>query len=506
MWTTVGLLLCAVHVAFAVVYLYLTWHHKYWEKRGVVTAKPLTILGSYPGVLADKSRSLILDVEEVYNKYKAQHRAVGTFLTRQPQLLVLDPALAHEVLVNKFSDFRDTITSSYVGHNPDDKFVQGSPFFSAGDEWKKKRTENGGGLTQNRLKMAFTIWEQSGKKLIEYIERARQEKGDVIETKDLAYRFTANTMADFIWGIDAGSLTGAVGEIGHFQKTSTDWTFNAFKSIIKFNKSLVAPFLRKMLQMRFFTKASDEFYLQLTRDALKLRQSGSGSERTDYLSHLIQLQQRGNSITDTVGHALSVLLDGYETSGAVLYHMLYTLSEHHDEQEKLRSELMEALDSEGHISYEQLSTLPYLDQCLNESLRLTTPIGFFMRICTKPTQLDLGNGKVLDMEPGTSVMVPAYQFHHDDAFYPEAAKFQPDRFYNGAATVLTKRGCFLPFGDGPRICVGMRVGQLSVKTAILHILSQYRVEQTKKVPVGADTGLGIFLNGDVELKYTKLQK
>jgi len=52
----------------------------------------------------------------------------------------------------------------------------------------------------------------------------------------------------------------------------------------------------------------------------------------------------------------------------------------------------------------------------------------------------------------------------------------------------------------------MRVGQLSVKTAIVHILSNYQVEQMKKVPLGADTGMGIFLNGDVELKYTKLQK
>lgn len=52
----------------------------------------------------------------------------------------------------------------------------------------------------------------------------------------------------------------------------------------------------------------------------------------------------------------------------------------------------------------------------------------------------------------------------------------------------------------------MRVGQLTVKTAILNIISNYLVEQTNKVSLGADTGLGIFLNGDVMLKYTKLEK
>lgn len=119
------------------------------------------------------------------SKYKDKYRTVGTFITRQPQLLVLDPALAHEILVDKFSHFRDTITSSFVGHNPDDKYVAGSPFFSAGDKWKRLRSENVGGLTPSRLKMAYSIWEQSGRKLVEYIERARREQGDIIETRDV---------------------------------------------------------------------------------------------------------------------------------------------------------------------------------------------------------------------------------------------------------------------------------------------------------------------------------
>jgi len=66
MLTLVGLFLTFVHVAFAGMYFYLTWYHKYWKKRGVVTAEPLTILGTYPGILVNKSRSLILDVQEVY--------------------------------------------------------------------------------------------------------------------------------------------------------------------------------------------------------------------------------------------------------------------------------------------------------------------------------------------------------------------------------------------------------------------------------------------------------
>ncbi|XP_034098477.1 probable cytochrome P450 309a1 [Drosophila albomicans] len=505
MWTFVAFLLAFVHIAFAVVYLYLTWHHKYWDKRGLVTAKPLTLLGSYPGLFGGTS-NFIKDLSRIYNKYKGKQRAVGVFLTRQPQILVLDASLAHEVLVDKFSDFRDTVTSSYVTHSQDyDKYVARNPFFSAGDVWKKRRTEGGAELTANKLKQAFAIWEQSGESLLDYMQRYIKEKDNVIETRDLCYRYTAHAMGDFIWGIDSGSLSGGVNEISQLQQTSSAWAFNAFQNMRKFNRTPIAPIIRRLLRMRFFTQEQDDFYLQLTRDAAQLRQAGNGAARNDYLAHLLQLQeQKGASIDDMVGHALTLLMDGYETSAAVLYHLLYTLGEYQEPQSKLRAEILNALAADKNITYEQLNALPYLDQCVNESMRMTSAIGFFIKICTRPTTIDLGEGKTVNVKPGITVAIPTYQIHHDERYYPDPMAFKPERFDNGAASEFNKRGCLLPFGDGPRICLGMRVGLLSVKMAVLRILSQYKVEQTTKLEYNSDTGMGMFLDGDVNLKYTKL--
>lgn len=50
----------------------------------------------------------------------------------------------------------------------------------------------------------------------------------------------------------------------------------------------------------------------------------------------------------------------------------------------------------------------------------------------------------------------------------------------------------------------MRVGMLNVKLAVLRILSEYKIEQTKKLPLSSDSGMGVFLDGDVNLRYTKL--
>lgn len=133
-------------------------------------------------------------------------------------------------------------------------------------------------------------------------------------------------MGDFIWGIDAGSLSGSPNETSSFQRFSMNWVSHAFLSMPRFNRTPIAPIVRKLFRMRFFTQESNDFYLKLTRDAAKLRQSGCGGERSDYLAHLLQLQEKGASLDDLVGHALTVLMDGFETSAAVLYHMLYTAS------------------------------------------------------------------------------------------------------------------------------------------------------------------------------------
>jgi len=133
-------------------------------------------------------------------------------------------------------------------------------------------------------------------------------------------------MGDFIWGIDAGSLSCGINETSQFQKLTTAWAYNAFQNMRNFNKTAIAPIMRRLFRMRFFTQESDDIYLKLTQDAAKLRQSGGGTSRNDYLSHLLQLQQKGASDDDMVGHALTLLMDGFETSGAVLYHFLYTVN------------------------------------------------------------------------------------------------------------------------------------------------------------------------------------
>lgn len=65
MYILLSLFLVILHLLVLPIYLYLTWNHKYWSKRGLTTARPLTVLGTYPGLLTRKS-NLVIDIQKIY--------------------------------------------------------------------------------------------------------------------------------------------------------------------------------------------------------------------------------------------------------------------------------------------------------------------------------------------------------------------------------------------------------------------------------------------------------
>ncbi|XP_054081765.1 probable cytochrome P450 309a1 [Zeugodacus cucurbitae] len=134
----------------------------------------------------------------------------------------------------------------------------------------------------------------------------------------------------------------------------------------------------------------------------------------------------------------------------------------------------ESLEEDDFVSYQKLCSLPYLDQCVHESIRLITVVAFYARICTEPTELDVGNGQIIPIRVGDVVSVPIFSYHHNPDYFAKPFEFYPERFNNAAHVDLMKKGIFMPFGSGPRICAGTHLGSAEVITCLvkLIILSQ----------------------------------
>ena len=108
------------------------------------------------------------------------------------------------------------------------------------------------------------------------------------------------------------------------------------------------------------------------------------------------------------------------------------------------------------------------------------PAGVSFRQCTADYKLSgLPDGAVL--KKGTEVHVPVLAIHMDERYYPDPERFDPDRFTKEAVAARHPMA-FLPFSQGPRICIGMRFALLEMKAAAARVLRDFTVVESAGTP------------------------
>ena len=179
-------------------------------------------------------------------------------------------------------------------------------------------------------------------------------------------------------------------------------------------------------------------------------------------------------------HAVSFFVDGYETSSSVLSFIGFHLASNPKVQEKLREEVMSVLNKyDDVITYEALKDMTYMDQVINESMRILPTLGFLSKVCTEETELRGSDGLVCRVERGMYIMISISGLQTDPRYWENPEEFDPDRFGPDRKHNIEKF-TFLPFGEGPRMCVGMRMAQLQMKACLATFLRKYSIELSPK--------------------------
>lgn len=111
-----------------------------------------------------------------------------------------------------------------------------------------------------------------------------------------------------------------------------------------------------------------------------------------------------------------------------------------------------------------------------ETLRLHPPFGTVARKCTKDYQIE--NTNIL-IEEGTSIIIPVAAVHRDPNYFDEPNEFRPDRFNDDQMANKTFMP-YMPFGDGPRICIGLRLAKLQIKIGLVLLLQKFHFELDTK--------------------------
>ncbi|XP_036143626.1 cytochrome P450 9e2-like [Monomorium pharaonis] len=400
------------------------------------------------------------------------------FLT--PTVLLRDPELIREITVKDFEHFTDHRT--FIDENIEPLFGK-NIFALRGDRWKEMRNILSPSFTASKMKFMFELISKCSHDFVDYLVD-HPEVCHAIETKGVFRRYTTDVIATTAFGISVNSMKDQNNEF-YLRGVEAAKFSTGILQTIKFVFLMSCPRLATALGVSFFPPSTLKFFMKSVGETVKAREE-QGIVRPDMIHLLMQARDKESAhkmtLLDIVSQAFVFFFAGFETSATLMCFVAHELAVHQDIQDRLREEIQQHLTEENEeISYESLSKMTYMDMVISEALRKYPPVVFLDRLCTKKYELSPAQPgcKNVILEPDTLLMFPVYAIHHDPKYFPNPSKFDPERFSEENKNNILPY-TYLPFGEGPRKCIGNRFVLMETKILIAHLLQKFTLKTTEK--------------------------
>ena len=207
--------------------------------------------------------------------------------------------------------------------------------------------------------------------------------------------------------------------------------------------------------------ALDEYLYGLIRARRVRSETG-----TDLLSRMVEDPSMSDEMVRD--QLITMLIAGHDTSTAHLAWTLHLLAEHAEHQERAHAELVAVMKGEQPTN-ETIDQLRLLPQICAESLRLYPPIHIGNRIANETLRY-----KHYEIPAGRRLVYSIYATHRDELHWPQANEFAPSRFEPGHGRQRPTYA-YVPFGGGPRNCIGMAFAQRQATVVLARILQRFRI-------------------------------
>ncbi|XP_074596421.1 cytochrome P450 4c21-like [Brevipalpus obovatus] len=190
---------------------------------------------------------------------------------------------------------------------------------------------------------------------------------------------------------------------------------------------------------------------------------------------VISLLQRtdGNpeefEINDLMMDVMNVIGAGYDTTASSIKFFLHILAHHPDIQDKLYQELIDFDENNEMVTIAQLNELKFLDQCIKETMRIYPPVAMMSRRASNDVKL--GNYIV---PKDSEILTSIYAIHRDPNVWEDPLEFKPSRFEPDNLANIPN-GAYIPFGDGPRRCIGERLAMFELKLILINIVKNFKI-------------------------------
>jgi cytochrome P450 len=205
----------------------------------------------------------------------------------------------------------------------------------------------------------------------------------------------------------------------------------------------------------------------LTKQLLVVRQAEPAGG-TDLLAQLLRAHAQAPArvtAAEVVGEAAHIFAASNQSTRSALIWALFLLSQHPGVTADLYAELRGELNGAA-PTLEQMERLPLLERVIQEALRLFPPVAYYTRATAGPVEL---GGRRL--RGGTTVVFSHYITHHMPDLFPAPERFAPDRWHTAEPTPYE----YLPYGIGPRMCIGVTYASLVLRVVLPLVVQRFRL-------------------------------
>uniref|UniRef100_A0A182PYV5 Cytochrome P450 n=1 Tax=Anopheles epiroticus TaxID=199890 RepID=A0A182PYV5_9DIPT len=469
MTLAIGLLLSAGVLCLAV--LWIRQRYNYWKIRNVPTLPGVFPLGNFAAL---RTKSLADVSIELYRQMDPKERFYGLSIMLQPTMMITDLDLIKAVMIKDFAHFTD----HGVYHNERVDALSCHLFCLEGAKWKSIRTKLSPTFTTGRIKAMFPILKQVSDNFTDFL-RVAVLTGRELDLKDCCARMMIDNIGGCAFGIECNSFHEPDSA---FRRTGELVFDRPRHSQVISSLLRLYPALGHLLGLKVNHDEVIEFFTDMMTRTVAMREN-SASKRNDLIDMMIELRAVSNgealTMNELMAQAFGFFLTGYETSSSNVTFCLYELALNEEYQERARACVREALQKHGGLTYEALGDMEYLDRCINETLRKYPPLPLLPRLTSKAYRIP---GSDVILSPKTRIHIPVYAIQRDERYYPEPERFDPDRFAPERAAGR-HLSTFLPFGEGPRVCIGQRLGVMQSRVGLATVLANFRVRPGPRTPV-----------------------
>ncbi|XP_037032229.1 cytochrome P450 9e2-like [Bradysia coprophila] len=501
-----------VLVLLYLLYKWSTASHDYFRKRGIQFEEPLPLAGNLLNMVL--GRESIVDItKRSYYNFEGS-KIFGFFNFNQKVYILTDPEIIKRITIQDFDHFvnHDAMLSNL------DRLFGKTLFGMQGQQWKDMRATLSPMFTSSKLKSIFGLLSNHAQDFVQHFEvKAGSDGKNDIDVLEIFARFTADGIATAVLGFEGDCVKNEKSFL--YQKVRDILRdFGGPVGGLKFILGNTFPKLYKALNIQLTSDRTVEFFKRVIIDVMKER----GREkitRPDIIQLMMQVkngqlqsnENEGANDKDLGGFAaheehslksnvknLQEIVDddeywiaqgvlffvaGFDTSSNLLQSITYNLAMNPAIQEELYREVNEVACtlSGKQVTYEALHKMKFLDMVVCEGLRIQPPAPQIDRCCSKDYTMDLGSGKSIEIKKDEVIFLPFYLLHHDSKYFPNPEKFDPYRFSDENRNSIVT-GSYLPFGLGPRACIGSRFALMEAKLLLFNVLANFKIVPSPKTP------------------------